>query len=80
MYATPALRVSTRIEPVDRPQPNPMRAPHEGPGMFAVESAMDELAHELGIDPVELRLRNEPERDPVTGQPYSSRPLRQCLA
>jgi xanthine dehydrogenase YagR molybdenum-binding subunit len=40
---------------------------------------MDELAHELGIDPVELRLRNEPDRDPVTGQPYSSRPLRQCL-
>jgi xanthine dehydrogenase YagR molybdenum-binding subunit len=79
MYATSALRVSTRIEAVDRPQPNPMRAPHEGPGMFAVESAMDELAHELGIDPVELRLRNEPDRDPVTGQPYSSRPLRQCL-
>jgi xanthine dehydrogenase YagR molybdenum-binding subunit len=47
--------------------------------MFAVESAMDELAHQLGIDPVELRLRNEPDRDPVTGHPYSSRPLRQCL-
>ena len=78
MYATPALRVSTRIEPLDRPQPNPMRAPHEGTGMFAVESAMDELAHELRIDPVQLRLRNEPERDPVTGQPFSSRPMRHC--
>ena len=46
--------------------------------MFAVESAMDELAHELRIDPVQLRLRNEPERDPVTGQPFSSRPMRHC--
>ena len=79
LYATPALRVSTRVERLDRPQPNPMRAPHEGPGMFGVESAMDELAYELGIDPVELRLRNEPEIDPMTGQPFSSRPLRACL-
>ena len=48
--------------------------------MFAVESAMDELAHRLGMDPVVvLRLRNEPERDPSTGQPFSSRPLRACL-
>lgn len=67
LYATPSLRVSTRIERLDRPQPNPMRAPHEGPGMFAVESAMDELAYELGMDPLELRLRNEAELDPVSG-------------
>lgn len=79
LYATPALRVSTRVERLDRAQPNPMRAPHEGPGMFGVESAMDELACELGMDPVQLRLRNEPEADPVTGQPFSSRPLRACL-
>jgi xanthine dehydrogenase YagR molybdenum-binding subunit len=79
MYATPALRVRTRIERLARPIPQPMRAPHEGPGMFAVESAMDELAHELGIDPVQLRLRNEPDVDPVTGEPFSSRPLRRCL-
>jgi xanthine dehydrogenase YagR molybdenum-binding subunit len=79
MYATPALRVRTRIERLTRPQPQPMRAPHEGPGMFAVESAMDELAHELGIDPVQLRLRNEPDVDPLTGEPFSSRPLRSCL-
>jgi xanthine dehydrogenase YagR molybdenum-binding subunit len=79
LYATPALRARTRIERLDRPQPTAMRAPHEGPGMFAVESAMDELAHQLGIDPVALRLRNEPDTDPVTGEPFSSRPLRQCL-
>jgi len=79
LYATPALRVSTRIERCDRPQPQPMRAPHEGLGMFAIESAMDELAYRLGMDPVALRLRNEPELDPTTTQPFSSRPLRACL-
>jgi xanthine dehydrogenase YagR molybdenum-binding subunit len=79
LYATPAMRVRTRIERLPRAHPTPMRAPHEGPGMFAVESAMDELAHELGIDPVQLRLRNEPDTDPLTGQPFSSRPLRRCL-
>jgi xanthine dehydrogenase YagR molybdenum-binding subunit len=79
LYATPALRVRTRIERLPRAHPTPMRAPHEGPGMYAVESAMDELAHELGIDPVELRLRNEPDVDPLTGEPFSSRPLRRCL-
>ncbi len=79
LYATPALRARTRIERLHRAQPTAMRAPHEGPGMFAVESAMDELAHQLGIDPVALRLRNEPDTDPVTGEPFSSRPLRQCL-
>ncbi len=47
--------------------------------MFAVESAMDELAHQLGIDPVALRRRNEPDRDPTSGEPFSSRPLRACL-
>ncbi|MGH3881828.1 MAG: xanthine dehydrogenase family protein molybdopterin-binding subunit [Pseudonocardiaceae bacterium] len=79
LYASPAISVRTRIERLDRPQPTAMRAPHEGPGMFALESAMDELAYALDLDPLELRLRNEPERDPMTGQPFSSRPLRECL-
>jgi xanthine dehydrogenase YagR molybdenum-binding subunit len=56
-----------------------MRAPGETPGMYALESAMDELALACGLDPVELRLRNEPERDPETGQPFSSRNLVACL-
>jgi len=47
--------------------------------MFALESAMDELAYELGMDPVELRLRNEPDVDPLTGKPFSSRKLVECL-
>ncbi|WP_202814283.1 xanthine dehydrogenase family protein molybdopterin-binding subunit [Aureimonas sp. AU4] len=50
-----------------------MRAPGEAVGTFALESAVDELAHELGIDPIELRVRNEPERDPLEGTPFSSR-------
>lgn len=48
-----------------------MRGPGEAVGTFAIESAMDELAHELGIDPVELRLRNIPDRDPVSGAPHT---------
>jgi len=52
-----------------------MRAPGEAVGTFALESAVDELAHKLGMDPVELRLRNEPEKDPTEGTPFSSRHL-----
>ena len=50
-----------------------MRAPGEAVGTFALESAIDELAERLGIDPVELRIRNEPEKDPTTGLPFSAR-------
>lgn len=59
--------------------PTIMRGPGETPGSFAVESAMDELAAELGMDPIALRLRNDAESDPETGLPWSSRPLRACL-
>jgi len=45
------------------------------PGMFAHEGAMDELAQACGVDPVELRIRNEPEVDPATGKPFSRRRL-----
>ena len=50
-----------------------MRAPGESVGTFALESAIDELAVELGIDPIELRIKNEPDKDPTTGLPFSSR-------
>jgi xanthine dehydrogenase YagR molybdenum-binding subunit len=56
-----------------------MRAPGECPGMFALESALDELAAACGVDPVELRIRNEPAVHPETGQPFSSRNLVACL-
>jgi len=52
-----------------------MRAPGEAVGTFALESAIDELADQLGIDPVDLRLRNEPGKDPLNGRPFSSRHL-----
>ncbi|MEV6833016.1 xanthine dehydrogenase family protein molybdopterin-binding subunit [Streptomyces sp. NPDC051133] len=79
MYRTPALLSTHRVVPLDVPTPSWMRAPGEAPGMYALESAMDELADALGIDPVELRVRNEPDRDPGDGQPFSSRHLVECL-
>jgi xanthine dehydrogenase YagR molybdenum-binding subunit len=56
-----------------------MRAPGKAPGSFALESALDELAAELRIDPIELRIRNEPAAGPDTGRPFSSRHLTECL-
>ena len=55
-----------------------MRAPGEAVGTFALESAIDELAAELGMDPIELRLRNEPEKDPTNGLPFSQRGVEQA--
>ncbi|WP_431927638.1 xanthine dehydrogenase family protein molybdopterin-binding subunit [Amycolatopsis tucumanensis] len=79
MYAAPNRRTTHRLAALDVPVPSWMRAPGECPGMFGPEVAMDELAHELGIDPVELRIRNEPEVDPESGNPFSSRHLVECL-
>ncbi|MFE6306232.1 xanthine dehydrogenase family protein molybdopterin-binding subunit [Nocardiopsis sp. NPDC057823] len=79
MYAAPHRRTTQRLAPLDVPIPFWMRAPGEAPGMYALESAMDELAQACGIDPVELRLRNEPETDPRTGEPWSDRRLARCL-
>ncbi|MEU0542947.1 xanthine dehydrogenase family protein molybdopterin-binding subunit [Nocardia sp. NPDC005978] len=79
MYATPNRRTSHRLAALDVPVPFWMRAPGECPGMFAAEVAMDELAIACGIDPIELRIRNEPERDPETGRPWSGRQVLQCL-
>ncbi|GAB6898272.1 xanthine dehydrogenase family protein molybdopterin-binding subunit [Kineosporia succinea] len=79
IYAAPHRRTSHRLARLDVPVPSWMRAPGECPGFYAFESAMDELAHDLGMDPVELRVRNEPEVDPETGNPFSSRNLVACL-
>jgi xanthine dehydrogenase YagR molybdenum-binding subunit len=79
MYATPNLRTTHRLVRLDVPTPFWMRAPGKCPGMYALESAMDELAVELGLDPIELRVRNEPQLDPETGQRFSSRNLVACL-
>ncbi|GGV40626.1 oxidoreductase [Streptomyces griseoflavus] len=79
MYATPASRTLHRAVRLDVPSPSWMRAPGESPGMYALESAMDELAGALGMDPVDLRVLNEPEREPDSGKPFSSRHLTECL-
>ncbi|MGH2859392.1 MAG: xanthine dehydrogenase family protein molybdopterin-binding subunit, partial [Solirubrobacteraceae bacterium] len=79
MYAARARRTTHRLAPLDVPVGSWMRAPGENPGMYAGESAIDELAIELGIDPIELRVRNEPELDPESGKPFSTRGLVECL-
>ncbi|NRQ51422.1 xanthine dehydrogenase family protein molybdopterin-binding subunit [Aeromicrobium stalagmiti] len=79
MYAAPHRSTSHRVAALDVPTPRWMRAPGEMPGMFALESAIDELAHEMGIDPVELRVLNEPASDPESGKDFSSRHLVDCL-
>jgi len=79
MYAAPNRRTTHRLARLDLPVNSWMRAPGEAPGMFALESAMDELAIALGLDPIELRLRNEPAVDPESGRPFSSRNLVACL-
>ncbi|MAU80554.1 MAG: xanthine dehydrogenase [Gordonia sp.] len=79
MYAGDCRRTTHRAVPVDVPVPYWMRAPGEAPGMFALEVALDELAERCDIDPIEIRVRNEPETDPESGNPWSSRRLVDCL-
>ena len=79
MYAAPNRRTTHRLVALDLPTPSWMRAPGECPGMFALESALDELAIACEIDPVEVRIRNEPDIDPESGNPFSTRNLVACL-
>ncbi len=79
MYAAGSRRTSHRVALLDVAVPSWMRAPGEMPGAYALESAMDELAVVLGIDPVELRIRNDTQTDPESGKPFSSRRLVECL-
>ncbi len=78
VYACPNLYASTRITDTDLNTPTWMRAPGAVSGMFALECAMDELAYELKIDPLELRFINYAETDPESGKPWSSKALREC--
>lgn len=79
MYAGANRRLTQRVVPLDVPVPSWMRAPGEAPGMVGLEMAMDELAVASGIDPIELRVRNEPDNDPDTGLPFNQRRLVDCL-
>jgi xanthine dehydrogenase YagR molybdenum-binding subunit len=79
MYAARTRRTTHRLARLNVPTPSWMRAPGECPGMYALESALDELARAAHIDPIELRIRNEPEVDPESGHRFSSRNLVACL-
>ena len=79
LYAAPHRMTTHRSVKLDLPVSDSTRAPGESVGMLALEQAMDELAEKLGLDPIELRLRNEPVQDPELGVPFSSRQLVACL-
>ncbi len=78
LYACDDIQTTQRLVRVSLGTPSYMRAPGEAPGVFALESGMDELARELKMDPIELRLKNYAETDPETKTPFSSKSLRQC--
>jgi xanthine dehydrogenase YagR molybdenum-binding subunit len=79
LYAAPNRLTSQRVAALDLPVSDAMRAPGEAIGLLALEQAMDELAVRLDIDPIELRLRNEPKEDPEKHVPFSTRALVPCL-
>jgi CO/xanthine dehydrogenase Mo-binding subunit len=78
LYDCPNLAGRTRQRKLNVACPTWMRGPGEAPGVFALECALDELAYELGIDPVELRLRNYADVHPSSGRPWSTKALRAC--
>jgi xanthine dehydrogenase YagR molybdenum-binding subunit len=78
LYATPNYEMTQQLRRLNISKPTFQRAPGESTGSFALESAMDELAYELRMDPLELRLRNYAENDPDSGKPYTSKRLREC--
>lgn len=80
LYASDAIRTRQLIERVNLNVPTPMRAPLEGAGQWALESAMNELAEATGVDPLDVRLANFAEVSPTDGRPWSSNRLREAYA
>jgi xanthine dehydrogenase YagR molybdenum-binding subunit len=78
-YSVANLRASSAIVRRNVGTPTSMRGPGAVPGLFALESAMDELAFQLKVDPIQLRLLNEPEKDEGLNLPFSSRHFVECL-
>jgi xanthine dehydrogenase YagR molybdenum-binding subunit len=78
LYAVPALRLRQLVERVSLNVPTPMRAPVEGPGLWALESAMNELADAAGLDPLDVRLANFAAVSPADGRPWSGNGLREA--
>jgi xanthine dehydrogenase YagR molybdenum-binding subunit len=79
LYWYGAVASDVTLVKADRQTPAFMRSPPEVPYVFAVESAIDELAHKLGMDPVELRRLNDTDKEPIHGKPFSSRHLMACF-
>ncbi len=79
LYGIPNVRTRVHNVEADRQAPGFMRAPPEMPYLFAMESAMDELSYALGLDPVELRRRNDTNVELATKRPYTSRSLLRCI-
>lgn len=80
LYAAQNRLVTMRLAPLDLPEGNAMRAPGEAPGLMALEIAMDEMAEQLKLDPVQFRILNDTQVDPVkTERPFSQRRLIECL-
>ncbi|MFT8635055.1 xanthine dehydrogenase family protein molybdopterin-binding subunit [Novacetimonas hansenii] len=79
LYRADAIRTDAHLNHLDLPRSDSMRSPGDAVGMVGLECAMDELAHELGMDPLELRLLNDTPTDLTANRPFSSRHLRQCL-
>ncbi|HEY9228401.1 MAG TPA: xanthine dehydrogenase family protein molybdopterin-binding subunit [Gemmatimonadaceae bacterium] len=79
LYSVPNLRVTWALSRRNVGAPTPMRGPGAVPGLWATESALDELAIALKMDPVKLRLANEPSMDESLKIPFSSRHMRECL-
>lgn len=78
LYTCPNFQGEYRLSKLNLSTPGPMRAPGEVTGAYAIECAMDELAYQVGIDPLELRLLNYAETDPSKNIPWSSKSLREC--
>jgi xanthine dehydrogenase YagR molybdenum-binding subunit len=78
LYQSPALLVTHRVTKLNVGLPTYMRAPGESSGSFALESAMDELAHAAQLDPIQLRLRNYADADQDARLPFSIKSLRGC--
>ena len=79
LYAAPVRHISHKVVTLDMVMAGAVRAPGEAVGMLALETAIDELAEQLGRDPVDFRKLNEPPVDPMTGKPFSTRRLVECL-
>lgn len=80
LYAAENRLVTMRLAPLDLPEGNAMRAPGETPGLMALEIAMDEVAEQLKLDPIQFRILNDTQVDPVkTERPFSQRRLIECL-